>query len=163
MHTSGRHTRPSSLAPSRQALFAARSPPSATSPTARVAAISGAESTVAGLGDRRFLDSMPSSLPGVPDGDADKDGTWLGDVITVNACRGATDLALTGLVYCGADDSSLLLPSCLLVLFGEHALGSSAPRTRRLVGDDAFIFSSIEKACLTPNWIFSRTDNRRQG
>lgn len=83
-----------------------------------------------GVGERRFLDSVPICFSGVPD-----------TVTAGKACRGVTDFALIGLLCCCCVDDENSLPSCLLAtLLGEHALGSSAPRARRLTGDAAFIF-----------------------
>lgn len=74
------------------------------------------------VGERRFLDSASRSGSSVRDIDKKR----VGEVVaTVTVCRGAAIFALTGL-------SPADLPSCLTL--GEHALGSSAPRTRRLRG-----------------------------
>ena len=141
--TSTRRPCVSSLALSRQALFAAGSP-------SRGAAESntGGVLVKTGVGERRFLDSTPISISisfsGVPDTDtADGTGTGtraprVGDITSTNAFRGVTDFTtLVGLLENN-------LPSCLLaVLLGEHALGSRAPRTRRLTGEDAFIFGDF--------------------
>jgi hypothetical protein len=97
-----------------------------------------------GVGERRFLDSVPISISfsGVP-GTTDGAGTGtraarVGDVTSTSAGRGGTDFTtLVGLLENN-------LPSCLLAtLLGEHALGSRAPRTRRLTGDVAFMFGDF--------------------
>lgn len=112
------------------------------------------------LGERRFLESVPVSLTGVSGtsdwdeggdgdrgGDSDVDRTRFAGKVppTVSSRRGGTNgVALTGVCHRGGVKSCCcccLPPSCFLALLGEHALGSSAPRTRRLTGDDASIIA----------------------
>jgi hypothetical protein len=138
MRTSGRRPCVSSLALSRHALFAAGSPSCAAAESNTGVLVK------VGVGERRFLDSIPISISfsGVP-GTTDGAGTGtraprVGDVTSTGAGRGGTDF--TGLA--GLLENNL--PSCLLAtLLGEHALGSSAPRTRRLTGDVAFMLGDF--------------------
>ncbi len=123
------------MSSSRHGLLAAGSPRS-------VSSTRDAADARARLGDRRLLDS--ASRSGVREGDTREGEGW----------RGATGLLyLTGL---RADSS---LPSCLALGLGEHALGSSAPRTRRLVGD-AFMF--VVCAAVAGTWQVGKRETMRQ-